>query len=112
MAEGYFAEKRPGLLSWSGYLEWADWLDEPCWVVTDMQGATMPDVWPESEGLKDGDELIALVDIEEHVWVHTIMRQAEDGEWYLEGTHYKGDLNGIPVRQVSCIAFDELKRAN
>ena len=88
----------------------AYWLDEPCWTIVDFQGATMPDVWPESEGLKDGDEFIALVDTDDRIWFQTTIRQAEDGEWFLEGTPFKGDLTGIYVRQTSTITFEEFKK--
>lgn len=108
--EEYLVEKNRGKLRWSGTLSWDDSQDKPCWIILDDQGDMMPDVWPESTGLKDGDSFEVLADAENFIWLQTTIRQDENCVWYLEGTNYKGDLEGVEVRQDSYITFDELQR--
>lgn len=57
-------------------------------------GLLVSDLW-ENDGFHCGESLQVLIDGK---WFDTRMEMAADQEWYLSGTSYKGDLDGVKVR--------------
>lgn len=60
----------------------------------DRYGLLVRDLWVH-DGFHCGDTMEVMVDGE---WVHTRM-EMDDGEWYLVGTPYRGDLEYLKVRK-------------
>lgn len=58
-------------------------------------GLLVSDLW-ERNGFHCGETLEVMVDDE---WIQTRMEMTIEGEWYLVGTPYKGDLEYVRARK-------------